>query len=135
MKTSRTTAACAIALLTLAAAACTKKVAATNPPVSPAPAPVAARTPAPAPATAPRSAAPTPVASAPASRGPDAATRARIDQLLARISDAYFDYNKASLRPDAVKTLQTDSVELRNIRSEEHTSELQSQSNLVCRLL
>jgi len=46
---------------------------------------------------------------------PDAATRARIDQLLARIEDAYFDYNQHSLRPDAIKALQTDSSDLRDI--------------------
>jgi peptidoglycan-associated lipoprotein len=34
---------------------------------------------------------------------------------LARIEDAYFDYDKASLRPDAVKALQADSTELRDI--------------------
>jgi hypothetical protein len=30
-------------------------------------------------------------------------TRARIDTLLARIEDAYFDYNKYSLHPDAIR--------------------------------
>jgi len=50
-----------------------------------------------------------------ASRYPDQATRDRIDTLLGRISDAYFDYDKHSLRPDAVKTLEADSIELRNI--------------------
>ena len=48
-------------------------------------------------------------------RFPDAATRARIDQLLAKIEDAYFDYDKASLRPDALATLEVDSRELRII--------------------
>jgi peptidoglycan-associated lipoprotein len=51
----------------------------------------------------------------PRSRYPDAATRARIDELLARIEDAYFDYDKATLRPDAVKALEKDSTELRDI--------------------
>jgi peptidoglycan-associated lipoprotein len=46
---------------------------------------------------------------------PDAATRARIDQLLARIEDAYFDYDKHTLRPDAIKALEGDSRELRDI--------------------
>ncbi len=46
---------------------------------------------------------------------PDAATRARIDQLLARIEDAYFDYDKHTLRADAIKTLEGDSKELRDI--------------------
>ena len=49
------------------------------------------------------------------SRYPDVATRARIDQLLAKIEDAYFDYNRAGLRPDAVKALEGDSTELRDI--------------------
>jgi peptidoglycan-associated lipoprotein len=49
------------------------------------------------------------------SRTPDAATKARIDQLLARIEDAYFDYNKHELRPDAIQALQKDSTELRDI--------------------
>src|SRR2546423_991452 len=57
----------------------------------------------------------TPAASTPASRYPDAATRARIDQLLARIEDAYFDYDKATLRSDALAALEKDSTELRNI--------------------
>jgi peptidoglycan-associated lipoprotein len=48
-------------------------------------------------------------------RTPNAATRARIDELLARIEDAYFDYNQHALRPDAVKALQADSGELRDI--------------------
>jgi peptidoglycan-associated lipoprotein len=75
---------------------------------------VAASRPAPAPparvATAER---PAPVTAAP--RYPNAATRARIDELLARIEDAYFDYNQATLRPDALKALQADSTELRDI--------------------
>jgi peptidoglycan-associated lipoprotein len=54
-------------------------------------------------------------ASIPASSYPDKTTRDRIDVLLGRISDAYFDYNKHSLRPDALKTLEKDSVELRDI--------------------
>jgi peptidoglycan-associated lipoprotein len=49
------------------------------------------------------------------SRTPDAATRRRIDELLAKISDAYFDYNRHALRPDAIQALQGDSTELRNI--------------------
>src|SRR5438552_6456238 len=56
-----------------------------------------------------------PAATTPAPRYPNAATRARIAQLLAKIEDAYFDYDKASLRPDAMKALQADSTELRDI--------------------
>ena len=51
----------------------------------------------------------------PAPNYPNAATRARIDDLLGRIEDAYFDYDKATLRPDALKSLQADSTELRDI--------------------
>ena len=46
---------------------------------------------------------------------PDASTRARIDQLLARIEDAYFDYDKHTLRADAIEALRKDSTELRDI--------------------
>jgi peptidoglycan-associated lipoprotein len=46
---------------------------------------------------------------------PNARTRARIDTLLARIEDAYFDYDRHALRPDAIKALQADSTELREI--------------------
>jgi peptidoglycan-associated lipoprotein len=46
---------------------------------------------------------------------PDAATRARIDQLLAKIEDAYFDYDRHTLRPDAIAALKGDSTELRDI--------------------
>lgn len=60
--------------------------------------------------------APVQQASAPAaSRFPDAATRARIDELLGRIQDAYFDYNRHTLNEDAVKTLSADSKELAQI--------------------
>jgi peptidoglycan-associated lipoprotein len=58
---------------------------------------------------------PTPQPVSQPSRTPDAATRARIDTLLARIEDAYFDYDKHTLRPDAVKALTADSSELRDI--------------------
>jgi peptidoglycan-associated lipoprotein len=115
MRKNHTWATLLIALITLTGVACTKKVPMSKAPAPPVAAPVTASAPASQPAAVSRPAASTPVASAPASRYPDAATRARIDQLLARISDAYFDYDKFSLRPDAVKTLQADSVELRNI--------------------
>jgi peptidoglycan-associated lipoprotein len=91
-----------------------KKVAAATPapPQSVATAPAAQRASAPPMRSTP---APAQAASAPANRYPDAATRARIDELLAKIEDAYFDYNKHTLRPDAVKALQSDSAELRDI--------------------
>ncbi len=102
------------AILALTAGCTKKKLAVATPP---APNPARASTP-PSPPTAP--AAQTDAArpyspTAATSKYPSAATRARIDQLLAKIEDAYFDYNKAFLRPDALKTLQADSTELRDI--------------------
>jgi peptidoglycan-associated lipoprotein len=100
----------------LVASGCAKKHVAATPPAPAAPAQSAsaqsqAARPAPArPAERPRQ-----TASTPARRMPDAATRARIDELLARIQDAYFDYNDHKLRPDALKTLESDATELRNI--------------------
>jgi peptidoglycan-associated lipoprotein len=113
----------AVATISLAAMAffgsgCAKKKVAATPPSTPAPAearqstqtqtqasttPTPGRTPQPA--------------STPSnqSRVPDAATRARIETLLSKIEDAYFDYDQHSLRPDAVKALQADSTELRDI--------------------
>jgi peptidoglycan-associated lipoprotein len=43
---------------------------------------------------------------------PDAATRARIQDLLNRIQDAYFDYNQHTLRPDAETALRSDAQTL-----------------------
>lgn len=54
-------------------------------------------------------------ASTPASRMPDAATRERIQDLLNRIQDAYFDYNKHTLRPDAEVALKQDAQTLADI--------------------
>ncbi len=105
----------AIAAVALLAAGCAKKKVTAAPP--PPPPQVASA----APATTPRPTPPPAVvteraaAPAPASPYPDAQSRARIDQLLAKIEDAYFDYDKASLRPDAMKALQADSTELRDI--------------------
>jgi peptidoglycan-associated lipoprotein len=115
MKSRKTIMIAAVAVMAMAGAACSKKVAAAKPPAPPVPTAPAATSPASQPAAVSRPAATSPVASAPAPRYPDAATRARIDELLARISDAYFDYNKSVLREDALKTLQADSTELRNI--------------------
>jgi peptidoglycan-associated lipoprotein len=106
----------AIAAVAVLTAACAKKKVAAAPPPPPPPAattPAATSRPTPPPATA---AATRPPASTPqTSPYPNAATRARIDELLAKIEDAYFDYDKASLRPDALKALQADSTELRDI--------------------
>lgn len=105
----------AVAAVSLLATACAKKKVAAAPPPPPPPVTAPAATPRPAPP--PRSTATTQssAAAAPAQRYPNAATRARIDELLAKIEDAYFDYDKAALRPDAVKALQSDSTELRDI--------------------
>jgi peptidoglycan-associated lipoprotein len=96
-------------------AGCAKKPAAAIPPP---PAPVQASTPAsnPAPERArPEPRTPTTPPETAKSRYPDAKTRARIDELLARIQDAYFDYDRHNLRPDALKTLEADSKELGEI--------------------
>jgi peptidoglycan-associated lipoprotein len=108
----------ALAAVALTTVGCAKKtVAVAPPPPSPQSSPAASSTPAPRQASQPVQAASrkTPADTNPRSRFPDAETRARIDQLLAKIEDAYFDYDKASLRTDAVKTLASDSSELRNI--------------------
>jgi peptidoglycan-associated lipoprotein len=115
MKNFQVAAVIATAALSMVVAGCSKKVAATPPP-APAPQPAAAAPSAPAARPAERAAS-QPSQPAPPARSnyPDAATRARIDELLARIEDAYFDYDQHTLRPDAVKALQSDSTELRDI--------------------
>ena len=113
MKRTREIVLVAIAAISLIGAACTKKTAAMKPPP---PATTAPSTPARAAAAPMRSnPMPTQTATAPTPRYPNAATRARIDELLARIEDAYFDYDKHTLRPDAIEALQADSAELRDI--------------------
>lgn len=46
---------------------------------------------------------------------PDAATKQRIQDLLDKMQDAYFDYNEHTLRPDAQAALQADAKELSEI--------------------
>jgi peptidoglycan-associated lipoprotein len=124
MRDSRSFTLVAIAAFGLMTAACAKKqVAANHPPAPPAPA-----------ATAPSSRPSTPpsrsnttqnaTSSAPRSAYPDAATQKRINDLLARIEDAYFNYNEATLRPDATKALNADSTELRDILKDYPTYKL-----------
>lgn len=105
----------ALAAVSMVGVACKKKVAAATPP-PPAPQ-VTAQAPQSKPAPQPPAAVqkPAPVQASQPQKYPSAATRARIDTLLARIEDAYFDYDKHTLRPDAVTALQADSTELRNI--------------------
>jgi peptidoglycan-associated lipoprotein len=105
----------AVAALSIGAGCAKKKVAAVPPSK---PEPVATAKQEAPPAAQPRQEAPArPVAPTPAARStmPDAPTRARIDQLLARIEDAYFDYDKHTLRADAIEALRKDSTELRDI--------------------
>lgn len=116
----------AIALSVFAGACAKKNVAVQTPP----PPPAAAAAPAPASqrasAAAPDRTTPPAPAAAP-SRYPNAQTRARIDELLAHIEDAYFDYNRHTLREDAVKTLNADSRELATIMSQYPDYKLQVQ--------
>ncbi len=103
-------AAVALAAASILGAGCHKKVAASAPP-APAPSPAYTAVGAP-PGPAPK-VTPAPVtAAATKPRLPDAATRARIDELLARIQDAYFDYDRHILRPDAEETLRADAKTL-----------------------
>jgi peptidoglycan-associated lipoprotein len=117
MKNFRELVVVTVAAFSIAGVGCAKKKVAAiapNPPAAPA-ASAPSSTPA---ATPPREETrpSAPEATPPArSNMPDAATRARIDQLLARIEDAYFDYDKHTLRPDAIKALESDSKELRDI--------------------
>lgn len=103
----------AVAAAAVGAGCAKKKVAATVP----APPQQVVERPAAPPAAPPTQVAAKPEPSRPASRPttPDAATRKRIDELLARIEDAYFDYDKATLRSDAIEALRKDSNELRDI--------------------
>jgi peptidoglycan-associated lipoprotein len=122
---------CAIGLsalgLCLLSAGCAKKtVAAVPPPVAPVatqPAPVAETVPArPAP-PAPRQQEPV-AAVTPRPTTPDAQTRARIQDLLNRIEDAYFDYDKENIRADAQVALKADSVTLSEILKDYPTYKL-----------
>jgi peptidoglycan-associated lipoprotein len=125
MKLSRTLALLAVAALGLMTAACAKKtVTSATPPPAPAPTTTPAPAPRATPAPAARAATETSAAPTPRSPYPDAATRARIDDLLAKIEDAYFNYNEATLRPDATKTLNADSTELRDILKDYPTYKL-----------
>jgi peptidoglycan-associated lipoprotein len=105
----------AITALSVLWTGCAKKVASKAPPP---PAPIST----PAPATTARSTPQQPTPQQPyqraestPSRMPDAATRARIQDLLNRIQDAYFDYDKHNLRPDAENALRSDAQTLSEI--------------------
>jgi peptidoglycan-associated lipoprotein len=112
---SRVLACLAVGALCVAFSGCAKKpvVANTTPP-----APIRDTPSNPTPSrTVPSNPPSTSASVAPAStpRMPDAATQARIQDLLDRIQDAYFDYNKHNLRPDAESTLQKDAQALAEI--------------------
>jgi peptidoglycan-associated lipoprotein len=112
---SRLLAGSAAIALCLSVGACKKKVAAAPPPPPPPVNSTASNTPARTTTTAPpatRSPEETPTSP---SRMPDAATRARIQDLLDRIQDAYFDYNKHTIRPDAETALKQDGQTLADI--------------------
>jgi peptidoglycan-associated lipoprotein len=110
---SRCLACAAVIALSLTFAGCAKKVTAKAPPPPAATpiAPAAAYTPAPA----RNQSQPSQVATNARPSMPDAATRARIQDLLNRIQDAYFDYNEHTLRPDAEVALKTDAQTLADI--------------------
>ena len=109
---SRFLACAALIALSLTFAGCAKKTAAKAQPPAPTPiASAAASTSAPASSYS----RPAQVASSTPPRTPDAATRARIQELLDRIQDAYFDYNQHTLRPDAEVALRTDAQTLADI--------------------
>jgi peptidoglycan-associated lipoprotein len=111
---SRFLACAALAALSLTFSACAKKVAAKAPTPAPAATPIApavASQPAPARNYSPSAQ----VASSTPSRLPDEKTRYRIQELLNRIQDAYFDYNQHTLRPDAETALKTDAQTLADL--------------------
>jgi len=106
----------AVAALCAFCSACAKKQVAVATPPTPAPVASAPAPRAATPAPAPRQTPTQPVArSTPPSNYPNAATRARIDELIGRIQDAYFDYDAHTLRNDAISTLAADSKELATI--------------------
>jgi peptidoglycan-associated lipoprotein len=115
MKRNPFTYLCALALC-LFAAGCAKQVAKTNPPPAPAAAPQQAAAPVARPVRQPST--PSPVVASNRPEMPDSATKLRIQDLINRIQDAYFDYDKHSLRPDAMSTLQADAKTLAQIISQ-----------------
>lgn len=106
----------AAAALFVFGTACAKKKIAATPPAPPPAATSAPASRATTPQQARRQTTPSQsVAQSNTSAYPNAATRARIDELIGRIQDAYFDYNQHSLRTDAIATLASDSKELAEI--------------------
>jgi peptidoglycan-associated lipoprotein len=115
MKFSSRSALVAVAAISLIGVGCAKKKAAAATP--PAPQPTVESRPAP-PAAEPTRSTPAPARAAeaaPIRREPTPAEKVRIEQLLSKIEDAYFDYNQHTLRADAIQALRADSTELRDI--------------------
>jgi len=95
---------------------CTKKVAVKPP--APAQVQQAAATPPEKPVTRSSAASPAIEQRVSAARMPDQATKNRIQDLLNRIQDAYFDYDRHNLRPDAETALAADAKTLGEILSQ-----------------
>jgi peptidoglycan-associated lipoprotein len=89
-----------------------KKVAQAPPP--PAPAPEVAKAP-PPPEPAPKPEPKVEAEAKPVEAPPPPEVKVRIEDLLARIQDVYFDYDKNAIRPDADATLQANATALREI--------------------
>ena len=102
------------ALLCLRGACAKKQVAVATPPPRPRRFPLPLRAPPPRPRRGGKTP-PQQVARNTPPNYPNAATRARIDELIGRIQDAYFDYDAHTLRNDAISTLAADSKELATI--------------------
>ena len=107
--------------LLLASAACSKKVAVASPPPAPPPAPVASAPPAAKPAPVKQTPAPAPTQAVtqtpPRSNTITPQERATLNESLARLVDALFDYDKSTIRPDASTALQGDVNVIKEILS------------------
>jgi peptidoglycan-associated lipoprotein len=101
-----------VTILFLAAGGCAKKKVARDKPQTPDPTRTAMVMPL---GSVPGEVKPVVTEHAPTAQDPGVATEARIDELLKHIEDAFFDYDKHTLRPDAIKALEADSTELRGI--------------------
>jgi peptidoglycan-associated lipoprotein len=126
MKARPLTIGLAIAALALTTA-CQKKMAALKPPPPPPMQQAATTTP---PVRRAETPAATPaVAQANPNRMPDAATKAQIQDLLNRIQDAYFDFDRHDIRPDAQKALAADAKTLGEILQQYPNYKLTIQGN------
>jgi peptidoglycan-associated lipoprotein len=105
----------AIVAFGLVLAGCSRNVAVKSPSTPRSDATAATAAPAPYSRSATAEPARPEAASASTNRMPDAATRQKIQDLLDRIQDAYFDYDQKSLRPDAIAALKEDSQALSEI--------------------